>query len=74
MSTEEDGDGPAEMLVFRELRVLLVSRLAYHLACLREDATDPARSSLERLALVRDRAGRIREIRNEMEAYGVRTL
>jgi len=36
-------------------RALLESRLAYHLRCLREDATDPERSSLERLALVLDR-------------------
>jgi hypothetical protein len=28
------------------------SRLAYHLRCLREDATEPALSQLERLALV----------------------
>jgi|GEM_PF-1338058 hypothetical protein len=44
-----------------QARPLLASRLAYHLRCLREDATDPAMSSLERLALVRDRARRIRE-------------
>ena len=35
-------------------RILLESRLAYHHRCLREDATDPAMSALERLALVRD--------------------
>ncbi|MGD0267379.1 MAG: hypothetical protein ABSD47_20910 [Candidatus Methylomirabilota bacterium] len=35
---------------------LLESRLAYHLRCLREDATDPDTTSVERLALVRDRA------------------
>jgi hypothetical protein len=48
-------------------RVLLESRLTYHLRCLREDATDPALSALERLALVRDRAARIREIERELE-------
>ncbi len=31
--------------------VLLESRLAFHLRCLREDATDPEMSTLERLAL-----------------------
>lgn len=40
----------------------------YRRACLREDATDPERSSLERLAMVRNRARRIREIRREPEA------
>jgi hypothetical protein len=33
-------------------RALLESRLAYHLRCVREDATDPATTTLERLALV----------------------
>ena len=47
-------------------RILLESRLAYHHRCLREDATDPAMSALERLALVRDRAARIREIEREL--------
>jgi hypothetical protein len=47
-------------------RALLESRLAYHLRCLREDATDPAMTTVERLALVRDRARRIREIRQEL--------
>ncbi len=46
---------------------LLESRLAYHLRCLREDATDPALTSLERLVLVRDRARRIREIRRRLD-------
>lgn len=46
---------------------LLKSRLIYHLRCLREDATDPAMSSLERLSLVRDRCERMREIRSELE-------
>ena len=49
-------------------RTLLESRLAYHLRCLREDATDPALSALERLALVRDRAARIREIGQRLKA------
>jgi hypothetical protein len=47
---------------------LLESRLSYHLRCLREDATDPTMSNLERLAVVRDRARRLREIRRELEA------
>ena len=47
---------------------LLESRLAYHLRCLREDAMDPEMSTPERLALVRNRAARIREIRRELEA------
>ncbi len=46
---------------------LLPSRLAYHLCCLAEDATDPELSSLEHLALVWDRAARIREIRRNLE-------
>lgn len=49
-------------------RAVLKARLTYHLACLREDATDPAMSALERLTLVRDRAARLREIRRELEA------
>ncbi|MGD0264743.1 MAG: hypothetical protein ABSD47_07270 [Candidatus Methylomirabilota bacterium] len=48
-------------------RTLLESRLAYHLRCLREDATDPEMSGLVRLALVGDRARRIREIRQELK-------
>ena len=48
-------------------RILLESRLRYHLGCLREDATDPALTSLERLVLVRDRTKRIREIRQCLE-------
>lgn len=55
----------------RKRRVLLASRLAYHLRYLREDATDPERSSLERLTLVRDRARRIREIRRELGAVNL---
>jgi hypothetical protein len=50
----------------RAQRILLESRLAYHLRFLREDATDPDLTDLERLALVRDRAARIREIRREL--------
>lgn len=45
---------------------MLQGRLAYHLRLLREDASDPALTSLERLALIRDRAKRIREIRREL--------
>ena len=47
---------------------LLASRLAYHLHCLAEDATDPEGSSLERLALGRERVRRVREIRRELVA------
>jgi hypothetical protein len=43
------------------------SHLAYHLCCLHEDATDPEIGTLERLALVRDRARRIREIRRDLD-------
>ena len=46
---------------------VLRSRLGYPLRCLREDATDPEMMNLERLTLVRDRAGRIREIRRELD-------
>jgi hypothetical protein len=45
----------------------LASRLAYHLRCLCEDATDPDLSTVERLALVRARVLCIREIRREVE-------
>ncbi len=48
-------------------RAVLESRLRYHHRCLREDATDPEMSPLERLALVRDRTKRIREIRQYLE-------
>jgi hypothetical protein len=44
-------------------RILLKSRLAYRLRCLREDATDPDMTSLERLTLVREGVRWIREIR-----------
>jgi hypothetical protein len=50
-----------------ERGALLESRLRYHLRCLREDATDPTMSAVERLALVRDRARRIREIRQDLK-------
>ncbi len=43
---------------------LLASRLAYHLR--REDATSPDLPRAERLAVVRDRAARIREIRRQL--------
>ena len=46
-----------------EERSLLASRLAYHLRCLAEDAIDPDLPRGKRLALVQERAGRIREIR-----------
>ena len=45
-------------------RTLLESRLAYHLGCLREDASDPAMTTVQRLAVVRERAARIRDIRH----------
>jgi hypothetical protein len=47
---------------------LLESRLAYHLRCSAEDAIDPELPSVERLALVPDRARRMREIRRELVA------
>jgi hypothetical protein len=49
-------------------RILLESRLPYHHRCLREDATDPTLSPLERLALVRERTRRVREIRGTLRA------
>lgn len=52
----------------RKNGALLESRLAYHLRCVREDATDPATTTLERLTLVRDRVRWIREIRRELVA------
>ncbi len=52
----------------RKDRAGLEDRLAYHLACLREDATDPELTSLERLALVRGRVVRVREIRRALAA------
>ena len=53
----------------RKVRAALASRLAYHLRCLREDATNPDITSMEMLALVRDRARRIREIRLALENF-----
>jgi hypothetical protein len=47
---------------------LFKSRLAYHLRCLAEAATDPDMSSVERLAVVRGRAKKIREIRHMLTA------
>ena len=55
-------------------RRLVEPRLAYHLRCLREEATDPALTNLERLAVVRDRAALIREVRQEPRAHDVRTV
>ena len=46
---------------------LLHSCRAYRIRCLAEDATGPDLSSAERLALVRGRATRIREIRRDLE-------
>lgn len=46
-------------------RILLESRLRYHHCCLREDATNPELITLERLTLVRGRAERVREIRED---------
>jgi hypothetical protein len=48
--------------------VPLKSRLTYHLRCLREDATDPGTTTVERLALVRERAARIREVRQKLDS------
>jgi hypothetical protein len=39
----------------------------FHFRCLPDDPTDPEMSALERLALVGDRAVRIREIERELE-------
>ena len=55
-------------LAFSEESRLLQSRLAYHLRCLAEDATDPKLPRVERQALVRDRARKISEIRRELAA------
>lgn len=49
-------------------RILPASRLAYHLHCLREDATDPEMTAFARLTLVRDRVERMREIEQELAA------
>ncbi len=48
-------------------RVLLASHLPYHSRCLREDATNPDLTVLNRLTLVRGRIARMREIEREME-------
>ncbi len=48
-------------------RILLESRLRSHLRCPEEDATNPDLSQLDRLALVRERAKRIREIEAKLE-------
>ena len=52
----------------------LKSRLAYHLRFLAEDATDPGLPCLERVALVRDRVARLREIRASLKGSHVRTV
>jgi hypothetical protein len=54
-------------------RTLLASRLRYHHRCLREDATNPDLTALERLALVRGRVTRMREIEREVDAMKGRT-
>ena len=54
----------------RRARALIESRLAYHLDCLTEAATDPELSKAERLALVQDRARKLRQIRRELAATG----
>lgn len=66
-----DDDQDAMAGAPRAQRFLLDSRLRYHLRCLREDARSPEITPLEWLALVRDRAARIREIRRELERIGV---
>lgn len=48
-------------------RALLKSRLAYH-HCLREDATDPDLTALERLMVARGQARRMRQREWEPEA------
>jgi len=53
---------------------LLESRLCYHLRCQAEDATDLELSRVERLALVRDRVARIRQIRAKLKGSDVRTV
>ena len=49
----------------RQSRILLETRLASHLRCLEEDATDHDLSQLDRLDLVRDQARGIREVWEE---------
>ncbi len=53
-------------------RLLHNSRLRYHRRCLREDATNPDLTTLERLTLVQGRVARRREIERELE--GLKTL
>ncbi len=48
-------------------RFVLESRLRYHHGCLREDATDPDLTSVQRLTLVRRRVARMREIERELK-------
>ena len=55
---------------FQEGHAHFESCLAYHLARLREDASNPNLTSLERLSLIRDRASRIREIRGALTVTG----
>ncbi len=43
-------------------RLLLQSRLRHHRRCLQEDASNPELTPLKRLALVRNRVTRMREI------------
>jgi hypothetical protein len=52
----------------RDERAHLAFPLAFHLRCPREDVTDPNLSSLERLALVRERVAGVREIRRALAA------
>jgi len=66
MPPGDDADSPTS--TSQAHRILLESRLLYHLRCLREDATDPTLSPLERLALVRERTRRVREIRGTLRA------
>ncbi len=54
-----------------ERHFVLQSRLTHYLRFRREDATDSATTSVERLALVRDRMARIREVRREPEGNAV---
>jgi len=56
------------ILIPQVQRILLESRLRCYLRRLRDDATDPNMSAKEGLALVRDPAVRVREIRRELEA------
>jgi len=53
---------------------LLTSRLAYHLRCLAEGATDPDLPRAERLALVRERGMQIRGIRRKLAALIERSV